>query len=71
MPASFRNAGPTGAPLYSVVPESQPLDAFDDLDERGLARAVRSEQAEADALLDREADVVHGPHAGVGLDEIC
>ena len=46
------------------------LDAFDDLDQRGLARAVRSEQTEADALPDRQADVVHSAHAGVGLDDV-
>jgi hypothetical protein len=46
------------------------LDTFDDLNERGLARAVRSEQTEADALLDRKADIIHGTHARVGFDEI-
>ena len=43
-------------------------DAADDGDERGLARAVRSEQGEDFGLADLEVDVLEGMKpAGIGL----
>ena len=45
-------------------------DAEQDLDERGLAGAVLTEQAEDVAALDVERDTRPGPDAAVVLDQI-
>src|SRR4051812_32379196 len=39
------------------------VDASDEIDERGLARAIRADQADNLALLDREADAIDGIQA--------
>ena len=44
--------------------------ALDDLDGRGLARAVGAEQAEDLAGADRQADVADGVHLSVGLAQV-
>ena len=43
--------------------------AFEDLDRRGLAGAVRAEQAEALAAPHRQREPVHGDHVAVALHE--
>ncbi len=52
------------------APGSRHSDAFHDLHCCRLAGAIRSEQAEADALWDLERHAVDGAYAGVLLDEI-
>ena len=47
----------------------RPEQAFEDLDRRGLAGAVRAEQAEALAAAHRQRQAVHGHHIAVALHE--
>src|SRR6185503_2656520 len=44
-------------------------ETFQDLDGRGLARAVRTEHAKALAAMDIEAETVQCDHVAVALDE--
>jgi hypothetical protein len=46
-------------------------NAFHHLDRRGLSRAVRAEQTEADSLGDAKRNPVHRVHVRVALDEIA
>jgi hypothetical protein len=45
-------------------------DALHDLDGRGLAGAVRTQEAETLVSMDDEGDVVDCPDAGILLDEV-
>ena len=72
MPSRSRSAAASRAqvvPRISTSPASALGEPFEDLDRRGLARAVGTEQAEALAAPHFEVEAVDGDHVRVALDQ--
>ena len=64
-----RAVGPSERPSTSTSPASWRVEPLQDLDRRGLAGAVRTEQPEALAGADLEVEAVDGRDVAVALDE--
>ena len=67
VPAKFTLQSAENADRYHKASRGYALHDFHGC---GLARTVRAEQAETDALLNGEGHVVDGQHAGIALDQV-